>query len=445
MPINEILEIIDQLTDFALPYFVIAWEIIKKWFWIPLPFLLWKPTLFYWLWWRQEIWNSQQKSIILEIRPPKENLKPMRAMEAVFTGLWQIYADPSPIEKWWDGQELLVYSFEIAGIDGVPHFFIRCDKGTKNVVESHIYAQFPEAEIFEVEDYTKKIPQDIPNKEWDLWATDYRLVNPDPYPIKTYRDFETERESKEEKRIDPISSLIEGIAKLKKGEQIWVQIKAKPILTESPWRKQGKEIINEIINKITFRGSPPKKKNFFLEMLEILFVGAPKKEEKPKETLPPEMKLTSGEKDVLAGVERKIAKHGYEVYIRHIYLGKKPAFFKPNLRIPITYFTNFASDNSNGIFPVGDTTSKVRKKWYDTFWFPKRRLYLKKRKSFRRYVERLAWNYPMPGGVFTLNVEELATLYHFPSKIQTPASLMERVEAKKGESPMNLPVEEDEE
>ncbi len=437
MNINEILESI----SFLIPYLEFGWEVIKKWFWVPLPFILWKPAIFYWLWWRQEIWNAQQENIFLEIRPPKENLKPMRAMEAVFTGLWQIYAEPTQIEKWWDGQELLNYSFEVAGIDGVPHFFIRCDKSTRTIVEAHVYSQLPEAEIFEVEDYTKKIPQDIPNKEWDLWACDYRLVKPDPYPIKTYVDFETERESKEEKRIDPISSLIEGISKTKKGEHMWVQIKAKPVLVESSWRKKGKEIINQL----TYRGSPEKKKNFFVEMFETMLLGASPKEEKPKEMLPPEMKLTPGEREVVSRIERKISKHGFEVFIRHIYLGKKPRFFKPNLRIPISYFTNFASDSTNGIFPIGETTSKVRKKWYDAFFFPKRRLYLLKRKSFRRYVERLNFDYPLPGPTFVLNTEELATIYHFPSKIQTSASLMDRVEAKKGESPVNLPTEENEE
>ena len=169
----------------------------------------------------------------------------MRAMESVFSGLWQIYAPPSPIEKWWDGQELLSYSFEIASIDGIPHFFVRCLDNARNMVESHIHAQFPEAEIFEVEDYTQKVPQDLPNKDWDMWGTDYQLTKDNAYPIKTYRDFETERESKEEKRIDPISSLLEAMSRLKKGEQIWVQIRAKPILdSDLPWKNSSFPSIN---------------------------------------------------------------------------------------------------------------------------------------------------------------------------------------------------------
>ncbi len=439
MNISEFQEIIEPIFLFILPYLELAWDIVKKWYWIALPFFLWKYAVFYWIWWRQQIWDSKQSNILLEIKIPKENPKPMRAMETVLSGLWQIHAPPNWIEKWWDGQFLLSYSFEVAAIDGVPHFLIRCPKTVKNIVESHIYSQFPEAEIFEVEDYTKKVPQNIPDGNWDFWATDYKLNRPNPYPIKTFRDFETEREAKEEKRIDPMSSLLETMAKLKKGEQLWVQIKAKPILDpDVSWVSQGKEIINNLV----YRDAPKKKKFFLWELIELVVSGPSPKEEKPKESLPPEMKLTPGEKDVLTGIERKIGKLGYDVHIRYIYLGNKEAFFKPNLRLAMSYFTNFVTDNLNAPVPDSNTMTKVRKKWYDPFIFPKRRLYLKKRISFRKYVNRLSYYFPQPGGTFVLNTEELATIFHFPSKILSPASLLPRVEAKKGEAPIDLPTED---
>ncbi len=438
MNISEILETIESTINFLSSYLIIIWEIIKKWYWFILPFVLLKPAVFYWLWWRQEIWNSQQKNILLEIRIPKEIIKPIRAMESILSGLWQIHTPPSPIEKWWDGLELTSFSFEIAAIDGTPHFFIRCPVEAKNVVESHINSQLPEAEIFEVEDYVLKVPQDIPNENWDLWATDYELKKPNAYPIKTYRDFETEREAKEEKRIDPMSSLLEGMSRLKKGEQIWVQIRAKPILdSDFPWKKQGQEIINKLVYR-----EASKKKPFFKEMFDIVAFGPPPKEEKKAESLPPEMKLTPGEKDVVAAIERKMSKLAFETYIRFIYLGKKGSFFKPNLRLAMSYFTNFVTDNLNAAVPSSKTITKSRRKLHDSFWFPQRRLYLKKRKSFRKYVARLPYYFPQPGGTFVLNTEELATLYHFPSKIQTPASLLPRVEAKKGEAPLNLPTDD---
>ena len=436
MPIN--LENALEYLALAMPYLEVVWAIFLNWWWLFPPFLLWRPATFFWLWWRNELWDAKQKNIILEIRIPRENLKPIRAMESVFTGLWQIWAEPNWIEEWWDGQELLSYSFDIVSIDGTPHFYIRCNKSAKGMIETHIYSQFPEAEIFEAEDYTKKVPQDLPNKEWDLWGTDYKLTNKNCYPIKTYTDFETEREAKEEKRIDPMGSLLEGMGSLKKGEQIWVQIRAKPIAKEIPWVDEGKEEIGKLVN----RKKKPKPTSILEDIITVITGGSlDKKEEKKDEFLPPEMKLTPGEKDVVAGIERKINKLGYEVGIRYIYLAKKDVMVKPNLRLPMSYFTNFGT-NTNAPVPNGKTIPKIRKKWYDPFWFPQRRLYIKKRMIFRRYVNRLRYNYPLPGGTFVLNTEELASIWHFPSKILTPASQVPRVEAKKGEAPLELPVED---
>ena len=434
MPIN--LENVAEL-GIVMPYLELAWAIFLNWWWLLPPFLLWRPATFFWLWWRGELWDGKQKHIILEIRIPRESLKPIRAMEVVFTGIWQIWAEPNWIEQWWDGQQLLSCSFDIVSIDGTPHFYIRCPKSSKGIVETHIYSQFPEVEIFEVEDYAKKVPQDLPNKEWDLWGTDYKLTNKNCYPIKTYTDFETERESKEEKRIDPMSSLLEGMGSLKKGEQIWVQIRAKPIVKEIPWVSEGKEEIDKLVN----RKKKPETTSILQDVITVIMGGSLNKKKEEAEFLPPEMKLTLGEKEIVAGIERKISKMGYEVGIRYLYLAKKDVMVKPNLRLPMSYFTNFGT-NTNALVPSGKTISKIRKEWYDPFWFPQRRLYLKKRITFRRYVDRLRYNFPLPGGTFVLNTEELASIWHFPPKILTPASQVPRVEAKKGEAPLELPVED---
>ena len=438
LTLENVLIIAPEYLAVAMPHLKIAWAIFLNWWWLIPPLLLWKPAVFHWLWWRKEIWSSKQKNIILEIRIPRENPKPVKAMELVFTGLWQIWAEPNWIEKWWDGQSLLSYSFDVVSVDGIPHFYIRCNKSTKGIVETHIYSQFPEAEIFEVDDYVKKVPQDIPNKEWDLWGTDYKLTNKNCYPIKTYSDFEMEKkDDKEEKRIDPISSLLEGMGSLKKGEQIWLQIRARPIMNEKPWIKEGKEEIDRLVG----RKKPLRITSILEDIITIIIGGSLKGEEKKSETMPPEMKLTRGERDIVTGIEKKISKIGYEVGIRYIYLAQKDAMVKPNLRLPMSYFTNFGT-NINALVPDGKTIPKVRKKWYDPFWFPKRRLYIKKRRIFRKYIGRLPYNFPLPGGTFVLNAEELASIWHFPSKTLTPASQVPRVEAKKGEAPLNLPIED---
>ncbi|GAI05357.1 unnamed protein product, partial [marine sediment metagenome] len=275
----------------------------------------------------QERWDDSIPKIILEIRMPKEVLKPIKAMEQVFAGLHSIHDVFTWREKWIEGQFLPSISLEIVSIGGEVHFYIRAFKMFRNVIESNIYSQYPEAEIFEVEDYTKLVPQDIPNKDWDLWGTSFINTKPDPYPIKTYPKFELEREIKEEKRIDPLAGLLEGMASLKPGEQLWLQIRATPIREEKPWIKEGLKIKDKLVR----RPEKPKSKPMIQEAAEVLITGKPPGVAPPeeKEIIPPEMKLTPGEREIVAAIEEKIGKFGYDCHIRFIYLGKQDVFFKP--------------------------------------------------------------------------------------------------------------------
>jgi hypothetical protein len=434
----QILSLLEKLAPILEP----AWQIIKNWWWLPLPFILWWPFSFLWLWWRTDLWLSKIKFILLEVKIPKEVLKPMRAMETVMDALWQpMYDPPDWWEKWIEGKKVLSYSFEIVSIDGEPHFFIRIPEASRDSVESIVYSQYPEAEISIVDDYSKYIPQDIPNKDWDLWAADYRLLKPDPYPIKTYSKFETEHEAKEEKRIDPLAGLLEAMAKIKPGEQLWVQITAAPVTNkEVPWITEGEKIRDELAK----RGTKVKRRPMILEAADVLITGEPAgmpKEEK-EAVIPPEMRLTPGERDIVAGVENKISKRGFKTNIRFIYLGKRDVFFKPNLRLVFGYFASYVTENLNGLVPWGKTLTKIHKSWFlplNLIW--NRRMYLRKRAIFRKYRKRFSPLFPRKGGTFILNTEELGSLFHFPGRGVAPAPFVSRVEAKKGEAPPGLPTE----
>ena len=421
------------------------WQIIKAWWWVLLPFLLWKPFLALWLFWRIEGFLKKQKFILLEVKIPEESLKPVRAMEDVMAGLWQGFYDPArPWEKWWDGKVILGFQIETVSIGGEIHFYIRCPDYRRDIVESNIYAQYPEAEITLAEDYTKYVPQDMPNKDWDLWASDYRLIRPDPYPIKTYKDFETEAEKEEEKRVDPMATLLELMAKIRPGEQLWVQIQASPISEEyaEPFFQEGLALKE----KLAHRPEPVKRRPIWQEAAQILITGKPVEEEKPPalELIAPELRLTPGEREIISGVERKISKPPFKCSIRFIFMGKREVWFKANLRLVLAFFGHYVTENLNAPLPLGKTISKVYSRPPFSI-LDKRRLYLRKRKIFRLYRERFHPMFPRPAdrrtGLFVLNTEELASIYHFPSRAVAPAPTVPRVEAKKGEAPPELPIE----
>lgn len=355
-------------------------------------------------------------------------------MENVFASLWPLYDAPNWKERWIKGEFLLSLSFEMASIEGVPHLFIRTPDFYRNTVESSVYSQYPDAEIEEVPDYTEQVPDDIPNREWDLWGTDYEMIKPDVYPIKTYSKFFEERpETKEEKRLDPMANLLEGLAKLKEGEQIWIQILATPVTNETGWIEKGKKIRDELVGRETEEEGS---KSIIREVIELILLGPQEEEEEESEGfLSPEMKLTKGEKNKVAGIEEKIGKYGYHCNIRFIYLAKRDVFFKPNIKLPLSFFTQFSTQDLNAMKPWGKTITKV------TYFFPDRRVYGRKRRLFRMYKDRYPPLYPRPGGRFMLNIEELATIFHFPGREVAPAPFMKRTEIKKGEAPPGLPTD----
>jgi len=411
--------------------------------WFILPFLLYKPLKFAFVLFVETRWNMSFKRIVLEVKIPQHVTKPLKAMENIFNAIWPIYDPPKDWRAtFFEGKTLVNVSFEIAGIDGEPHFYIRIPEGNKRMVESAIYSQYPDVEIVEVPDYTQNIPEDIPNKEWDLWGCDFMPLKEDVYPLKTYSQFfEENPEAKDEKRLDSLSSLLEVISTLKKGEQIWIQMTVVPIsVKENNYVKRGKDIIDVLLKR---KEEKREKDSYpmFLEALSIFFTGkgfGEEEEEKREKDFPPEMRLTSGEKEVVAAIERKISKTCYESRLRYIYLAKRDVFFGGAKGFGPSFFSQFNTQNLNGLKPWGETITKVQAPDI----FTKRRLYLKKRNLFKNYVNRDSAFGIFPGGTFILSTEELATIFHFPGIEVAPTQSLKRIETKRSAPPTTLPIEE---
>lgn len=412
------------------------WTIIKSWWWLILPFIFYRHFAFFWHWYHMEKYDATVKKIILEIKIPKEVVKPIKAMEQVMAGFHGIHDIFTWRERWLQGEFQLSLSLEIASIDGEVHFFIRTAEAFRDIIESNIYSQYPEAEISIVEDYAKAVPQNIPNKDWDLFGFDFITSKgeKDPYPIRTYKDFEEVKEPKEEKRLDPLAGLLDGMAILGPGEQMWLQIIVKPVREEIPWRKRGLEIVDELVHRKKKEALTP---SILKESADVLISGKPPgaPPEEEREIIPPEMRLTPGEREVVKGIEDKIAKFGFDSNIRCLYLGKRDMFLKPKARMFYGFFKNVSTENLNGLKPWDKTLPKVQ--WV----FKKRRTYLRKKALFKRYQRRVPTLFPRKGGTYILNTEEVATLYHFPGRMVAPAPGIPRVEAKKGEAPPRLPAE----
>jgi hypothetical protein len=436
---------------------IILWiPFLRVWWWVFLPIMLMSQLKTIYLWWiGWDFYIPKQKFVLLELIPPKEVLIPIKAMEDVFAAIWPL-ADAGNFREIWCEGELdngpQWCGWEIASIEGKIHFYLRAMKQHRVAIESALYGHYPDIEIHEATDYVKLVPPTVPNEEWDIYGEDWYLAKENAYPIKTYEKFfepQGERISAEEKRIDPIISLLEGMSKLGPGENYWVQFTTVPVFDhdEPEWRKEGIKIINKLSKR------PEKKEPTLVEDLvhvaKELFMGPEKEGEgesasyswvpqQKEESGEREMVLTPGEREIITEIENKIKKPAYRTNIRGVYVAKRENWVASHRVLMRTYMGHFITTHMNFFRFQGKTRPKVH------YFWRKRRVFLRARKMFRMSVLRFPPLYPdRHESCPILSTEEVATLYHFPLRVSgMVAPTMEKIESKRAGPPANLPVEQ---
>jgi hypothetical protein len=377
---------------------------------------------------------SSIPTVLLEIIPPREVEKSPRLMESVFDGLMGTEKGFNPFEKYVQGAVPSTFSFEIANDEAGVHFYVRTPVTFRNLVEAHFYAQYPDVEIVEAEDYVGRVPKGVPNKEWDLWGVDFKLTNADPYPIKTYQYFQ---EDVTGKMIDPLAGLIETMGKLPPGQRIWLQYIVSP---ERPdWFKTGKALVEEIVKGPKAKEAGPGARLLFHtgDVFKNVFSGmfgkaefSSMKEEK-KDLLPVEQRLTPVQKKILEALEMNVGRNVFKVKMRLVYVGRREGFDKSFVSAFIGGIKQFNDANLNGFAPEDGS------KTYANYLFTQSRLRYRQRRIFRRYRDRSRDDFNV---TFVLSTSELATVFHVPDQsVLAPA--LSRVTAKRAGAPGNLPVD----
>ena len=176
---------------------------------------------------RQGKFAGNQKYITLAIDVPRNSEQTIKAVENIFAIVKGTKSIITFKEKWVYGKYLLSTSFEIVSINGYIQFYLRCSSSFRDLFEAAIYSQYPDAEISEVEDYLKNLPDAFPNDTHELFGGELKFANKPFFPIRTWEDFE-HTVSKEQVFKDPLISLFEFLGKLKQGEQFYVHMIINP-------------------------------------------------------------------------------------------------------------------------------------------------------------------------------------------------------------------------
>ncbi|OGN02416.1 MAG: hypothetical protein A2655_01650 [Candidatus Yanofskybacteria bacterium RIFCSPHIGHO2_01_FULL_43_42] len=402
----------------------IVWNVLSLYWWLYLPILLFSAWLVSFETYNRLNYLASLEWILLEIRVPREVNKSPKGMEQVFAALYGIFLGPVRWqEKFFKGKVPDWFSFEIAGTGGETHFYVRTQTKYRNLVESQIYAQYPDVELVEAEDYVSALPPFLPNQEYDLWGGEEILSKEDAYPIRTYPEFEEKGTGPDiVKRIDPIASIVETIASLDYKEYISIQLLIRPAGGDE-WVKKGQAVVDKLMGK---KAKP--KEDWLTKTIfgidALLSGGSSEKKEEKKE----HEQLSPGKQEVLKAVERNFTKLGFEGGIRLVYIFPKNMFHITHLAAMNGAFKQFASPSLNSFKLNKSTTPPIRGFLY------KQKAYRRKSFMYRKLRDRSFVQKPI-----ILTTEELATVYHFPD-VSVKSPLLPRVEAKKGEPPAGLPI-----
>lgn len=422
---------------FASPLDVILFNILLWFGWIPIVVTLGWGFTSMWLNDRQGKFASRLKFTVLAIDVPSMTEQTPKAFENLFASLYATKSTITWKEKWMDGKLHPVFSFEIVSTEGYIQFLVRTQTRFRDVIEAGIYANYPEAEISEVEDYATKFPNEYPNDNYEMWGAELTLENDQMYPIRTHLDFE-DRISQEIK--DPLAVTLEQLAKMRPGEHFWIQILTQP--SSNDWQKKSIKFVNKL-----YGVEEKAKKSVFLDAvnstvsipagvlqeatgidLSGLLVST---EEKKEEDQWKAFKVTLAQKEEAEAVLRKASKTGLGVKIRVLYVARKNAFVKVERTSIVKGVLNQFSNLNLNKFTL--YIPQVPKD--DYFWM--RWEYTKKQHRLMTGYQKRSWG-TGANPVF-LNVEELATIWHFPP-ISIKAPLVKKSESKRAEPPSGLPI-----
>ena len=334
---------------------------------------------------------ASQTFVVLAISVSKDNEKTPQSAEQFFASLHGIYRN-SPIEQEHIG-------FEIVAKKDAITFYVFTPLHLRDFIEGQLYAQYPDLQINQVSDYTASVNLDGQH----VATTNITLTKADVYPIKLFSASE----------VDPLAGITAVLSGLEENEQVWLQIVVRPIGDE--WQSKGVKYVNEVRKTgkepgVIQSGLSAKVGRGALRLVKEIIQPGSGSEETKKE----EVKLSSPQEAALKGIEAKITKLGFETVFRIVAVSASELQAKARLQSLLAALKQFNTTNLNG-FGGGEIKLDNYVAW-------------------EKYLTR---EFEEKGNI--LNIEELASIYHFPSKT-VETSAISWAGSKKGEAPFNLPL-----
>ncbi len=335
-----------------------------------------------------EVFQEVRDPVVMQILVPRENDKTPLAAEQMFASIHGILGDNVR------SVDLVSFEIESSGNGGI-RFYAVVPRHLAKFIEGQIYAQYPNADIAYVQDYTLSKGQ---NTQLFVTTGEIELEKDYIFPIKTFRNFD----------VDPLAAITGAISDLKINQSAWIQILVRPVANY--WQANSKKYISDIKE-----GKDPYAGGFWFNLSKI-FKGIGEtltttgEASERKEVV----KLQPGQEEELSEIELKMLKVGFEFKIRVVTKASTQIESEQILRDIVASFKQFTTAHLNSFVHSRPKESGEQ--------------------IYSKYVKR----YLPSDTADIINIEELASLYHMPNiSVETPNIAWSR--SKKIEPPMNLP------
>lgn len=287
--------------------------------------------------------------------------------------------------------------FEIVGKNGFIEFYVAVPTVLVDIVYQAVVSAYPNAILEEVAEHN------IFNEVGGINATnggELTLKQDSAYPIATYGEINR----------DPINTLLNSLATLGEEDGVGVQLLIRP--AHEGWTEKSSEVAKKK------REGKGKGKNGFSETMGWLVTAMEALWKPPEESGGGDSHskpLSSHEESLVASVEDKTRKSGFETLIRIVTSSNVADRSQTLLNNIVASFAIFDAPGKNGFkfSPAQDIESFVT-----------------------AYILKF---FPASNSHNILNSTELATLFHFPQQNDIPTSQVTRQDSKQVDGPRNVP------
>ena len=322
------------------------------------------------------------------IRDFKEQIS---LMEQLLSNLKSLYR--GNFVGWLLGQEYI--SFEYTAHANEIYFYIVVPRKSKLLVEKQIIGFYPDCLIEETSEIN------IFENRKSVLGEAMILKKGDEFPIRTYQNLES----------DSMNAILSALGRLSENTSATIQILLKP--EDDGWQNRIKKMIRKE------EKNPGKRRYFSLNplvwirgFLEIFFQDPEEKNKKDE----PEI----DEKDPIDDeglMKEKVKKTGFLVMVRIIVTADDEMVANTELRNIISSFSQFASPAYNRFRPMRHKSLSVLIQYF--------------------ILRQFAWWQKN----FLLNIEEIATLFHFPHSKYNKQPEIKWQHFRVVKAPTNIPHE----